>query len=242
MNLTAEGRCTVNYTESDCVASRNSTRGSFFNPVNSARLTTAGKHTMRYGRLEVHAKTPLGNWLWPAIWLLPQSNAYGLWPASGEIDMLESRGNKPGYPGGGYDHFQSSVHMAPVGQQLYADNGENSNPVVPAPNSDLPREFHTYGMDWTPQGIKVWIDDPIYVTVDWKFKTDPFTNFNLPDQDQYGTVLDNPWRTSPHKSAPFDQEFYLILNVAVGRGYFSQTTDVSFPIPPPPRGAREHSD
>ncbi len=37
------------------------------------------------------------DWLWPAIWLLPEKNAYGQWPASGEIDVMESRGNKPGY-------------------------------------------------------------------------------------------------------------------------------------------------
>lgn len=28
-----------------------------------------------------------------AIWLLPRHNAYGTWPASGEIDLVESRGN-----------------------------------------------------------------------------------------------------------------------------------------------------
>ena len=36
-------------------------------------------------------------WLWfdtfgTAIWLLPHRNAYGGWPASGEIDIVESRG------------------------------------------------------------------------------------------------------------------------------------------------------
>ena len=27
-----------------------------------------------------------------AIWMLPYRNAYGKWPASGEIDIVESRG------------------------------------------------------------------------------------------------------------------------------------------------------
>ena len=33
---------------------------------------------------------------------------------------------------------------------------------------------------------------------------------------------DNPWETSPNKNAPFDKEFYLIINLAVGgtNGYF----------------------
>ena len=29
----------------------------------------------------------------PALWLLPSHNKYGDWPASGEMDMIESRGN-----------------------------------------------------------------------------------------------------------------------------------------------------
>jgi hypothetical protein len=37
-----------------------------------------------------------------------------------------------------------------------------------------------------------------------------------------GTSPDNPWVQSQNANAPFDQEFYLILNVAVGagNGYF----------------------
>jgi beta-glucanase (GH16 family) len=38
----------------------------------------------------VEAKLPKGDWLWPAIWLLPEKNAYGQWPASGEIDLMVS--------------------------------------------------------------------------------------------------------------------------------------------------------
>lgn len=28
-----------------------------------------------------------------AIWMMPRHNYYGTWPASGEIDLVESRGN-----------------------------------------------------------------------------------------------------------------------------------------------------
>lgn len=53
------------------------------NPVRSARLNTKGKASIRYGRVEVVAKIPQGDWLWPAIWMLPQNDTYGPWPASG---------------------------------------------------------------------------------------------------------------------------------------------------------------
>ncbi|CAM9810669.1 unnamed protein product, partial [Hapterophycus canaliculatus] len=58
------------------------------NPVMSARVRTAGTFSFRYGRIEVKAKLPRGDWLWPAIWLLPEQNVYGQWPASGEIDIM----------------------------------------------------------------------------------------------------------------------------------------------------------
>jgi beta-glucanase (GH16 family) len=65
------------------------------NPVRSARLTTKGKQTIRYGKVEVVAKLPVGDWLWPAIWMMPEDSVYGTWPQSGEIDIMESRGNSP---------------------------------------------------------------------------------------------------------------------------------------------------
>jgi beta-glucanase (GH16 family) len=67
------------------------------NPVTSARVRTAESFSFKYGRVEVKAKIPKGDWLWPAIWLLPQRNEYGSWPLSSEIDIMESRGNDPTY-------------------------------------------------------------------------------------------------------------------------------------------------
>lgn len=36
---------------------------------------------------------PVGDWLLPGISLFPKNDAYGSWPASGEIDLVQSRGN-----------------------------------------------------------------------------------------------------------------------------------------------------
>jgi beta-glucanase (GH16 family) len=45
--------------------------GNVINPVRSARLRTVKSFSFKYGRVEVKAKLPKGDWLWPAIWLLP---------------------------------------------------------------------------------------------------------------------------------------------------------------------------
>lgn len=67
LNLTAAGTCTSTL-GTDCAIRSNATSGTIINPVRSARLTTKGKKTITYGRVEVVAKLPAGDWLWPAIW------------------------------------------------------------------------------------------------------------------------------------------------------------------------------
>lgn len=47
------------------------------NPVQSARISTAGRFSIKYGRVEVEAKLPVGDWIWPAVWLLPEVGAIG---------------------------------------------------------------------------------------------------------------------------------------------------------------------
>ncbi len=59
--------CTSNVT-TDCVITSNATSETIINPVRSARITTKGKKSITYGRVEVLAKMPAGDWLWPAIW------------------------------------------------------------------------------------------------------------------------------------------------------------------------------
>jgi len=89
--------------------------GNIINPIKSAKLRTAETFTMKYGRIEIKAKLPKGQWIWPAIWMMPKDYLYGIWPASGEIDIVESRGNV-GYPledGGGPESFGSTLHWGP---------------------------------------------------------------------------------------------------------------------------------
>ena len=113
VNLTADGTCTgqpskwhtidksvpmqvaINSTNTNCVARSNATLGTVIPPIQSARLTTNGTAAIRYGRVEVRARMPTGDWLWPAVWMMPRDSVYGEWPRSGEIDIFENSGNQP---------------------------------------------------------------------------------------------------------------------------------------------------
>ena len=109
LNLTTQGTCT-SADWHQCVAISNSTVQTVINPVRSARLTTKTSKSIKYGKVEVVAKLPVGDWLWPAIWMMPVNDTYGTWPASGEIDIMESRGNTIRYPLGGIDSYSSTLH------------------------------------------------------------------------------------------------------------------------------------
>jgi len=54
--------------------------------------------------------------MWPAIWMLPVNSTYGPWPASGEIDIAESRGNDFRHPQGGNNIVSSTLHFGPNGR------------------------------------------------------------------------------------------------------------------------------
>ncbi len=99
----------------------------------------------------MRAKLPKGDWLWPAIWLLPRYNYYGNWPASGEIDIMESRGNDPSYSPGEINKFESTLHWGPdyYSQQL-CKNMLNK--------IDLSDDFHVYGLVWNETYIGTYID------------------------------------------------------------------------------------
>jgi hypothetical protein len=87
IDLRKDGICSSNIW-SNCITSTNTTNGTIVNPVKSGRISTKKGARITYGRIEVTAKLPSGDWLWPAIWMLPADSIYGPWPKSGEIDIM----------------------------------------------------------------------------------------------------------------------------------------------------------
>ncbi len=144
--------------------------------------------------------------------MMPTSAAYGIWPASGEIDITESRGNAPGYAGGGgCDPFGSTMHWGP----FWPQNGYLQTHADYNSSGDLSTAFHKYGLTWTPTEITTTIDGVpvLQVPINESF-------WHRGGWDANPT-LDNPW-VDGGLDAPFDQRFYLIINLAVGgtNGYW----------------------
>lgn len=186
------------------------------NPIRSGKISSIDSFSFKFGTLEIRAKMPAGDWLWPALWLLPKSSVYGTWPRSGEIDLLELRGNRHLYDGNinvGSEQAGSTLHFGPqwdINGWEKAHYIKNRNPKNPAYTQD----FHVYKLIWTPSSIKFLIDNQSMGTVDagegfWK--RGKFQSSNMVNPWSNGTAM-----------APFDQEFFIIMNLAVGgTNYFA---------------------
>jgi beta-glucanase (GH16 family) len=195
--------------------SRTSTPDIYMNPIQSAALRTAHSFSFKYGRVEVKAKLPRGDWIWPAIWLLPRWAEYGQWPMSGEIDIMESRGNAPGYAAKGSDYFGSTLHFGPYWPQDRYDL-THQDYQLPAGQS-FADAFHIFGLYWDATGLYTYIDNDAnkVLKVNWTVPTSSGNYFY--DKANFGSLhASNPWQYGSHRGAPFDQEFYIILDVAVG--------------------------
>ena len=129
--------------------------GNVINPVRSAKIRTVNSFWYRYGRIEIKAKLPNGDWLWPALWTLPKRQEYGPWPASGEVDLVESRGNDPSYPLGGSNTYTTTLHWG-VG---WDQNKWEMTYKKYTHSESLAKDFHLFGMVWTESEIHYYLDD-----------------------------------------------------------------------------------
>lgn len=115
----------------------------------SARLFTSQKASWTYGYIEIKAKLPAGKGTWPAIWMMPQRDTYGAWPASGEIDIMEFVGFSP-------DVIHTSIHT----------NAYNHRKATQKTRSSTVKgvcdDYHTYAIEWNEKGIFWYVDDEPY--------------------------------------------------------------------------------
>lgn len=159
----------------------------------SGRIRTKYKGDWKYGRIVVRAKMPSGQGIWPAIWMLPTHERYGGWAASGEIDIMEMKGQNP-------KEVHGTLHY---GGPCPRNHHETKSKIS---TSSFAEDFHDFEVKWQEGKIEWLVDGQLYQT-----------------QTGWGT-------TGGEFPAPFDQEFHLILNVAVG-GNFVGSPDRSTRFP-----------
>ncbi|XP_055625115.1 beta-1,3-glucan-binding protein-like [Toxorhynchites rutilus septentrionalis] len=183
---------------------RTGSAANILNPIRSARVRTVNSFAFKYGKVEIKAKLPSGDWIWPALWMLPKGDPYGTWPKSGEIDIMESRGNQhltQNNENIGAKKISSCLHFGPSSDYRNSECGSSTG-------STFTSGFNRYQLNWTPKIIQFGLNDKIFRTVT------PYEGFW-----KLGGFNYNPWPQGS-KMAPFDREFFLIMNVAVGGNFF----------------------
>ncbi|HEU4553989.1 MAG TPA: carbohydrate-binding protein [Chitinophaga sp.] len=166
--------------------------GNTTEPWSSARLITQGKMDFLYGKVEVRAKLPRARGSWPAIWLMPTSSAYGGWPKSGELDIMEHVGNN-------FGTVLSTVHTQ--NHNWTNGGGVYATKVM----HDVDTVYHTYSMEWAADSIVFRYDSMHVLTYynphtdwkDWPFDKPFYLILNVAiGGGMGGTIVDADWPDS----------------------------------------------
>jgi beta-glucanase (GH16 family) len=186
-------------------------------PYTSARMITRYKADFKYGRIEMRAKVPSGQGSWPAFWMMPTDEEYGEWPHSGEIDIFEAVNlGAAREDGSSENNVYGTLHYG----KSWPDNSHSGKSYSLEGGVSPAADFHTYAVEWQEGEIRWYMDDYLFAT---QRKSE--VRYDSKDQavglahkgwfteyyDQFSGELTTYW-----DNAPYDKDFYLILNFAVG--------------------------
>ncbi len=132
--------------------------------------------------------------------MLPEQDKYGAWASSGEIDVMEAWGSHPEKVAGTIHYGENWPNNKYTGKDYHFPDGGRID------------QWHTYAVEWEPGELRWYVDGNLYQTQnDWYSKgKNTATNYSYP--------------------APFDQNFYLVMNLAVG-GWFDGEVDATTKFP-----------
>ena len=160
----------------------------------SGFVQTKNKAYFKYGYIEARIKMPKNKSTWPGFWMSPNNSPYSAgWPDWGEIDIVEAKGSNRQFAA-------SDAHWrdknTPTGQTGSHRNRQGVIPPSKFGTNDTTK-WHTYGVKWTEGKLEYFIDGELHHTIT-EFKNSNSTG-------------------SPN--GPFDQDFFLRLNLAIGGNY-----------------------
>lgn len=163
----------------------------------SGKITTRGQHAWTYGRLSARMKLPDGQGVWPAFWMMPEQDAYGPWPLSGEIDIMEAV--NLGTPceaciDGTEQRTSGALHfgaLAPDNTYLFS---KTDGVAMPGPADS----WRVYALEWGEGQLQWFVDGRLFMRI---------------RREDWHTAAPG---AAGRPFAPFDQPFHVNLNLAVG--------------------------
>ena len=150
-------------------------------------------YTKQYGRVEARIK----------IEPTEGEDATGLWPAFWMMPAYDVYGTWAASGELDIMEARGSNEHSVDGTIHYGSQWPNNKAIGGHHSGEefTTADWHTYAVEWLPGEIRWYVDDVCYYTT----------------SDWYATANDNA--TDFTYPAPFDQEFYILLNLAVGGNY-----------------------
>ncbi len=158
----------------------------------SARLTTEGKKEFQFGRIDVRARLPYGQGIWPAIWMLGNNIRTVSWPSCGEIDIMEMVGHEP-------ERVHSTIH--------YNNNGHNytGRGYSLAGGEAFHEKFHVFSLLWQDHQLRFLVDYNVVYQVDRvSIPANPYP-FSSPFFFICNIAVGGQWPGSPDQTTVFPQ-------------------------------------
>ena len=171
-------------------------RGSRKVIYNSGSVRTHGKQEFLYGRIEMRAKLPKGQGVFPAFWTLGADfpldgdisgkQGYG-WARCGEIDIMELIGGT-----GGPNSDRAVWHTAHADNTYGEDNGKQAG-VSTTIDEDFNNDYHIFGIDWYEDKIEWYVDNKIVYIADYSNNTISRNALNRPQYIQLNLAMGGNW-------------------------------------------------
>lgn len=163
----------------------------YTNDYTSGRITTKGKKEFTYGRIDIRAKMPIGQGIWPALWMLGGNISSVGWPKCGEIDIMEYLGNDS---------------LTVYGTAHYNDNGHQykGGKYKVSAAENYHDKFHVFTIIWQENSIKWYVDYHKYFDV--TPNSVKFDAFMLPQFFIMNVAVGGNWPGYPDQTTKFPQE------------------------------------
>jgi len=156
----------------------------------SASLTTDGKHSWTYGKIEARMKLPKGQGMWPAFWMLGQNIHQVGWPRCGEIDIMEHINNE--------DILYGTLHW-------HNEKHVSSGTKIPCTMA----QFHNYSIEWDNDSIKWFLDGSRFHGVCIKDSINSTSEFHKPHYIILNLAIGGDWPKNPDETTQFPDTVFV---------------------------------
>ena len=162
-------------------------------PYTSARITTMGKREFQYGRIDIRAKLPYGQGIWPALWMLGANFPTTGWPSCGETDIMELLGHEP-------NKMYSTAHWGVQGQNSIYSTGSYT-----LASGDFSQAFHVFTLKWEEDLLQFFVDDNLVHTITKSNVGTATYRHNAPFFFIFNIAVGGTWPGYPDQTTVFPQ-------------------------------------